>query len=138
LMKLTPGDPDDVINDCISKLTALLDDYEDKDESRLKKICFLVEQLKLANQNSHKRRYTTNFLWTAITWLKTSPVLYKLLLQDGLLTLPSPSYLKQLSGAFSLQSGVSSSTLAYLTERAKNLTANEKTVALAIDEVIFT
>ncbi len=132
-----PPEPEDVINSCISKLNGLSENVYDGKENQLKRISFIVEQLKLANENPHKRRYSTNFLWTAITWLKTSPVLYKLLIQEGLLTLPSISYLKQLSGAFSVQSGISPSTIAYLKERVADLSAGDKIVALAIDEVFF-
>jgi hypothetical protein len=132
-----PADPEDVIGHCILKLTKILEGPQVIDESKGKKISFLIEQLQLANQTVHSRRYSTNFLWSAISWLKTSPVLYKLLIEDGLLTLPSSSYLKQLSGAFSLESGLSSSTMAYLAERIKNLSDQDKTVALAIDEVIY-
>ncbi len=132
-----PPKPEDVINSCISKLNGLLENVDDEEENQLKKVSFILEQLKLVNQSPHKRRYSTNFLWMAITWQKTSPVLYKLMSQEAFLTLPSTSYLKQLSGAFSLQSGVSPSTMAYLKERVSNLTAEEKVVALAIDEVSF-
>jgi len=132
-----PPEPEDVINSCLLKLNGLSENVFEGDENLLKKITFIVEQLKLVNENPHKRRYSTNFLWTAITWLKTSPVLYKLLIQEGYLTLPSISYLKQLSGAFSLHSGISPSTIAYFKERVANLPAEDKIVALAIDEVIF-
>jgi hypothetical protein len=130
-----PADSIDVINHCVLKLTKLLEDSQNIDEVKAKKISFLVEQLRLANQRTHTRRYSTSFLWAAIGWLKTSPVLYKFMSEDGFLTLPSCSYLKQLSGAFSLESGLSSSSMAYLAERIKNLSEQEKIVALAIDEV---
>ena len=130
-----PANPEDVLDHCVLKLTKVLEESQNIDEVKSKKISFLIEQLQLANQAVHSRRYSTNFLWAAIGWLKTSPVLYKLLLDDGLLTLPSCSYLKQLSGAFSLESGLSSSTTAYLMEQIKTLSDREKTVALAIDEV---
>ena len=131
-----PANPEDVVDHCVLKLTKVLEESQNIDEVKSKKISFLVEQLQLANQTVHSRRYSTNFLWAAIGWLKTSPVLYKLLIDDGFLTLPSCSYLKQLSGAFSLESGLSPSATAYLTERIKTLSDQEKTVALAIDEVI--
>ena len=71
-----------------------------------------------------------------MTWQKTSPSLYSMMLEDGLLSLPSISYLKQLSGAFSIESGLSVSTISYLRERIKPLNEKERTVALAIDEVL--
>jgi len=125
----------DIIKDCVSKLEKVLenDDLEEIDSGKLS---FLIEQLKLLKGSSPSHRYSTSFLWTAITWQKTSPALYKLLKEDGLFTLPSASYLKQLSNAFSLESGLSKSTVAYLEERIKTISEEEKTVALAIDEVI--
>ena len=63
------------------------------------------------------------------------PALYRVLLAGGLITLPSMSYLHRLSGAYHLETGLSSSTIAYLTERIKPLSDTERTVAIQIDEV---
>ena len=67
--------------------------------------------------------------------MKTSPALYRLMLEEDVLTLPSMSYLQRLSSAYNLETGLTSSTVAYLSERAKHLTKEEKTVAVLIDEV---
>ena len=105
------------------------------EEVNTAKLNFLTEQLRLLKGNNQSNRFSTSFLWAAITWQKTSPALYKLLREDGLMTLPSISYLKQLSSSFSLSSGLSSSAVAYLEERLKTLSPKERIVALAIDEV---
>ena len=125
---------DDIIASCVAKLELVLQE-NDAEEVSIPKLNFLTEQLRLLKGSSQSNRFSTSFLWAAITWQKTSPALYKLLREDGLMTLPSISYLKQLSSSFSLASGLSNSALAYLEERIKTLSPKEKTVALAIDEV---
>ena len=67
--------------------------------------------------------------------MKTSSTLYDALIKENLLCLPSSSHLKRLSSAYSLETGLSESTTAYLSERVKSLTEEEKTVAILIDEV---
>ena len=56
--------------------------------------------------------------------------------EDRLFTLPCPSYLKQISNSFSLESGLSKATVAYLGERLRTVPIEDRSVALAIDEVI--
>ena len=124
----------DVIESCIAKLEAVIQE-NNTEEVNTAKLNFLTEQLRLLKGSNQSNRFSTSFLWAAITWQKTSPALYKLLREDGLMTLPSISYLKQLSSSFSLSSGLSNSAVAYLEERLKTLSPKEKIVALAIDEV---
>ena len=131
----TDPQPEDVIDHCIRKLKHVLEDSSEISEELSKKLSFLVEQMNLANNKVSSRRYSTSFLWSALTWQKTSPALYSLIQDDGFITLPSRSYLKHLSGAFSMESGLSSLAISYLQERIKPLSDEEKTVALAIDEV---
>ena len=125
----------DVIDSCIAKLDLILEE-NNPDEVSIPKLSFLTEQLRLLKGSNQTNRFSPSFLWAAITWQKTSPALYKLLKEDGLMTLPSISYLKQLSNSFSLASGLSDSAVAYLEERLKSLSPKEKTVVLAIDEVL--
>ena len=132
-----PPESLDLIDHCVKLLRKLIQESPDTDETLVKKVSFILEQLTLAKQNPNSRRYSTSFLWSAIIWMKTSPALYKLISDDGFLTLPSQSYLKQLSSSFSLESGLSTSTILYLKERIKHLTDREKTVGLAIDEVFM-
>ncbi len=124
-----------VVNECEIRLAKVLEG--ENDDSKRKKLTFVVEQLRLLRKTTKSRRYSSGFLWSALTWMKTSPALYNLMTEDGFFTLPSSSYLKRLSGAFSLESGLSESTLAYLNERIKSLSECEKTIAIAIDEVNY-
>ena len=68
--------------------------------------------------------------------VKTSPSLYPLLQNDGLLALPSIGYLKQISSSFSLETGLSTGVCSYLKTRIASLSQEEKTVVLMIDEVL--
>jgi hypothetical protein len=130
----TDPQPEDVIEHCIRRLKYVLESSSEISDSLSKKLTFLVEQMNLANKINF-RRYSTPFLWSALTWQKTSPALYSLIQDEGFISLPSTSHLKNLSGAFSLESGLSPMAISYLQERIKTLTEEERTVALAIDEV---
>ncbi len=127
--------PEDTISSCVKRLTALKSAVETANPELGKKLTFLTEQLNLSKESQRSRRYSTSFLFSALGWQKSSPNLYRQLINEGILTLPSISYLKHLGSTFSLESGFSSSTVSYLKERTKHLTEREKTVALAMDEV---
>lgn len=90
----TPLQPGDVIKNCAKQLSEALE--TENDEAKSKKLLFVIEQLTLSQQTTKQRRYSTSFLWSALTWQKTSPALYSLMADDGLITLPSSSYLKRL------------------------------------------
>ena len=128
--------PEDVIEHCVHKLKRVQKESTDASSEMVTKLSFITEQLDLSKQKCHTKRYSSSLLWCAMTWQKTSPSLYSMMLEDCLLSLPSISYLKQLSGAFSIESGLSVSTISYLRERIKPLNEKERTVALAIDEVL--
>ena len=98
-----------------------------------KKLLFLREQLLLALSSIHSRRFSSDLLAAATIWKMVSPSLYKQLLSDGLLTLPSMSHLQNLSRPLSLDSG--SDSLCYLKNRAEKLSEQEKLVVLLIDEI---
>ncbi|QQP39506.1 Putative LOC101234561, partial [Caligus rogercresseyi] len=104
-------------------------------EETKKKVAFLMEQLKLLKKKENARRYSPTLLAVACLWENTSPSLYRMILHDGFLTLPSSSHLNRLSRAFSVESGVSEGTKAYLKARAGKLNEREKIVALLVDEV---
>ena len=125
---------EDVIEHCIRKLNAAIAEC-DENLFIFKKLSFIKSQLKLVKQAGLSRRYPPTFIWTALSWFKTSPALYRLLLSDGLMTLPSIGYLKQISGSFSLETGLSTCVITYLDTRIKHLEENQKTVSLLIDEV---
>ena len=126
---------EDIIDHCIKKLSSALEDC-DKNSEISTKLSFISSQLSLLNGPAQSRRYSPSFIWTALSWMKTSPALYRLLLSEGTLTLPSIGYLKQISSSFSLESGLSTGVISYLDTRAKQLTAEQKTVSLILDEVM--
>ena len=125
----------DIMEDSIEKLSKLCEENEDTNPDLIKKIQFITEQLRLCKSSKHGRKYSTKFILTTLQWMKTSPALYRLMLEEDVLTLPSMSYLQRLSSAYDLETGLTSSSVAYLSERAKHLTELEKTVAVLIDEV---
>ena len=131
----SPRPIEDTLEDYASRLEEILESSECSASLSLK-LFFLTEQLKLLKGSPQSNRYSTSFLWTAITWQKTSPALYKLMREDRLFTLPCPSYLKQISNSFSLESGLSKATVAYLGERLRTVPIEDRSVALAIDEII--
>lgn len=98
-------DPKDVVEDCITKLSRLAKQTVVKDDVLSQKLEFLGEQLSLALMPANSRRYSSKLLWHCLTWMKTGPALYKLMLSEGLFTLPSTSRLHRLSSAFSLETG---------------------------------
>ena len=123
---------EDQVYRCLQQLDRILEE-EDEDSPRAKKLAFIRSQLALVY--SQQPRYSSSFIWTSLTWMKTAPALYKMLLQDGQLSLPSLSYLKRVSSAFSLESGLSTDVIAYLQTRFNNLDSTQKVVSLLIDEV---
>jgi len=98
-------DAKDVIEECVNRLSRLAKKTVVKDESLSQKLEFISEQLSLALMPANSRRYSTKLLWHCLTWMKTGPAVYKVLLSDGFLTLPSLSRLHRLSSAFSLETG---------------------------------
>lgn len=75
------------INQCISLLEKVESEAGDAD---ITKVPFLREQLQLTTQV--QKRYSPELLATAAIWQMTSPSLYKTILQEGLLSLPSVRY----------------------------------------------
>ena len=125
----------EVIEDSVVKLSKFCEEHEETYPDLIEKIQFITEQLRLCKSSKHGRKYSTKFILAALQWMKTSPALYRLMLEEDVLTLPSMSYLQRLSSAYNLETGLTSSTVAYLSEWAKHLTKEEKTVAVLIDEV---
>jgi hypothetical protein len=99
------------------------------------KITFLVEQLDLAITPLSKRKFSTSLLATSLLWKQSSPALYRRILSDDLLSLPSIRHLQRLSSSFTIQTGLNLSTLEYLKLRIQKLSERERTVALIFDEV---
>ena len=76
----------DVIKYCISLLEKVIPEL---DEQQSKKISFLNEQLQLSITHKFGRRYSPDILACTALWKNTSPALYKQIIEDGILTLPS-------------------------------------------------
>ena len=81
------------------------------------------------------RRYSADILSCSALWKNTSPALYRQILQNEVLTLPSKSLLEKLTSAFSVDSGMSDATERYLKMRFSKLNDREKVVNLIVDEV---
>ncbi len=118
-------------------LIKLFKDYiseSEMDEAIEKKLLFLLEQMHLAIFPSNKR-YSPALLAMASMWLSSSSSLYKQIIDEDILSLPSVRHLKRISKALSVECGLTSSAKAYLTSRGKNLSTFEKAVVLIFDEI---
>eukprot|EP00096_Caligus_rogercresseyi_P012155 TRINITY_DN500_c0_g2_i14.p1 TRINITY_DN500_c0_g2~~TRINITY_DN500_c0_g2_i14.p1 ORF type:complete len:195 (-),score=12.92 TRINITY_DN500_c0_g2_i14:280-864(-) len=98
-----------------------------------------MEQLNLLSRKENARRYSPTLLAVACLWENTSPSLYRMILRDGFLTLPSSSHLRRLSEQCVLGGerfvSVKEPKPKYLKARARKLDEREKIVALLVDEV---
>lgn len=122
----------DVIDHAVILLKSVLSDLE---EEHQRKLSFIIEQMELLLKEPRRRRYSSFTIACAIMWQNTSAALYNQLLGEGILTLPAVGYLKQLSSALAVETGLSQSTMNYLKRRATNLSAREKMVTVILDEV---
>ncbi len=104
-------------------------------EEKKKKLYFLCEQLGLALVSPKKRRYSSDLLAAATLWKNTSTSLYKQLLEEDCLSLPSLRYLQRLSKPLTTEPGMQGSTETYLKARIAKLSEREKLVVLLIDEI---
>ena len=110
-------------------------DGVDLDEATRKKLNFLLEQFQLLPYKPRGKRYSVSLLSLCAMWEKTSPALYRQLLAEGLLSLPSARRLKVLTEALTVDLGMSNSAKLYLKARVQKLNDMEKIVSLLIDEV---
>ena len=60
-----------------------------KEELNKVKLQFVVEQLSLLSKRVHQRRYSPKFLATCALWENTSPNLYRQMVEEGIISLPS-------------------------------------------------
>ena len=102
-------------------------------EKLKQKWLFNLEQLRLSI--SKKKKYSQSTLSMALNWLLTSPCLYRQILNEEMLSLPSSGYLKRLSRAFSVTTGFDQTALKYVEERTRNLNELEKKMVCIIDEI---
>ena len=108
---------------------------KEEDHTTRKKLLFLSEQLSLALSTKKGRKYSSDLLSAAIMWKTTSTALYKQLLREDCLTLPSLSLLTKLSKSVTTDTGISQASVGYLSARFSKLNAREKYVVLMLDEI---
>ena len=128
--KLPP--PKNTVEYCVSVLNKTIPEL---DEKTAKKVSFLKEQLSLSMISNHSRRYSPDLLACAALWLEVSPALYKQIRSEEILTLPTERHLKDLTKAFTVETGISEATVKYLKARFSKLNDREKVVNLMADEV---
>ena len=123
-----------VILDIVKELEncTMRDDVTEEQEAKLN---FLLEQLQLAVTRKYARRYSPHLLATAMMWKCYSSSLYKHMVHQGTLTLPSVSRLIHLSAAFNMTTGLSDTCIKYFRNRITELCPKERTVIVLIDEV---
>jgi hypothetical protein len=119
----------------LEALAATMDKVTFNDEDQSRKLKFLQEQLRLLACPSKSRRYSPDLLAAAMMWKTTSPSLYRQLIRESVLTLPSLAHLQRLSQVFTTETGLTGSSLSYLSLRMKKLTEREKMVVLMADEI---
>ena len=122
----------DKIKNCTDQLEELLPTLDEKFQAR---VSFIMEQLLLSTKEPRQRRYSSFLLATTATWLTTSTATYKQMLRDDVLCLPSISHLKRLLSAMTLETGLTSSTISYLSTRFKKLEERERIVSVIGDEI---
>ena len=84
--------------------------------------------------NKH-RRYPPDLLSTCVLWENTSSTLYRQIHDEGILTIPSVRYIKKLTSAISVDTGLTPQSMKYLEARASRLKDREKIGTLIMDEV---
>lgn len=126
---------DVTVEDLISSFLSKLKQTSIDDTTVYRKVHFLGEQLSLSLVTPKRRRFSPDLLACAALWETTSPALYRQILSENILTLPSLNRIHQLSKALVTEVGMSQSTTAYLRARVQNLSDRERIVVLMIDEI---
>ncbi len=108
---------------------------QQEDETKRKKLGFLSEQLSLVITPKNARKYSADLLAAALMWKTTSTSLYRQLIREDCLTLPSIGHLTRLSKALTTGTGLSKSSSAYLKARCEKLNNRERIVILMLDEI---
>lgn len=123
------------IDGLVDSMAVVIESDSTLDERTKGKLLFLVEQLRLATISPHGRRYSPSLLALALMWENSSPSLYKQLLKENVLSLPSIRHLNSLSKTFCMETGLTGSTHSYMAARVKRLSERERHVVLLIDEI---
>lgn len=76
------------LDHCISLIESALEDQEEGSKISVK-LHFIAEQICLLRTGTHQRRYSLKFLASCVLWENTSPNLYRQLVEEDLMTLPS-------------------------------------------------
>lgn len=84
-LKDGPEKVENTVEYCVSLLENLLSE-ENASSGKLR---FLVEQLRLLGKRPHQKRYSPMLLASCVLWENTSPNLYRQMVEEDLLSLPS-------------------------------------------------
>ena len=122
------------IDAILSKLSTIFEEHEEQIQYK-GHFQFIVEQLKLSTKNLLNRRYSPSLLAAASLWHSVSPALYRILIRDESLCLPSIRHLRRFTSGLSVTAGISEATKEYLRERIKKLNERERMVNILFDEV---
>ena len=122
----------DEVDMCVKRLENLEGSVGDIIRSKLQ---FIIEQLKLAFMHLNRRRYSADLLSICVLWENTSTNLYKQIRNEGLITIPSIRYIKKLTSALTVDTGLTDQTIKYLEARIAKLNEREKIGSLIFDEV---
>lgn len=123
----------DAIQYCIALLDLIIEDSSAAEDCQ-QKLVFIREQLDLATHTPRRRRYSSLLLATAVMWDNVSPSLYRQMVAEDLLTLPSEKYVRRLGG-ITLETGLPQATTEYLKTRISSLSEMERICSIIIDEV---
>ncbi|TRY68315.1 hypothetical protein TCAL_06743, partial [Tigriopus californicus] len=104
-------------------------------EIQSRKVNFCLEQIHLAGKSNSGGRYSTDLLVCAAMWRANSPSLYRQIIQENILTLPSESHIKRLTASLETDNGIGKSTKEYLRKRIQNLSIRDRKVVLMFDEI---
>ena len=116
--------------DVVEEALALLKNPKPLDNM---KISFIIEQLSLTILKPWQRRYSSSLLAMAVMWQKISSAAYKHLYQEGILTLPSESRIRQLTYSIGVDMELGDSTKAYLYARKSKLQPKDCLIPVIID-----
>lgn len=117
-------DISDEVNGSVLKLKNLEDNMNLNIRSKLQ---FIVEQLQLAFMNIKHSSYSHDLLSIYVLWHNTYPVyIYKQIRDEDLLTVPSTRYIKELTSALSVETGLTENSIKYLKTRCQRLNNGKK------------
>ena len=121
----------DIVEFCVHLLEGLLIN----DESKARKFSSICEQLRLCSTPPNGRRYSSDLLACSVLWENTSSSLYKQIISEGCLTLPSVRHIHRLTSAISVDTGLKVNTIRYLNAHIIKLEGREKVVPIVMDEI---